>query len=124
MKSGPTLAAATRTPRRRSAAISPDATVVLPTPEWVPATTTRGPSESVDVTSAPPPSVLDPLLGADPLIVSVLHFVHLGDGVGHVDQLVGRVAPGDHHVGARGPAAHAVHHLVHGHPAVLHRVGE
>src|ERR1700680_2125669 len=43
MKSGPTFAGATRWPRRRSAAIRPVATVVLPTPECVPATTTRGP---------------------------------------------------------------------------------
>src|SRR4051812_42969771 len=41
MKSGPTLADPTRSPRRRSAAIKPVATVVLPTPEWVPAITTR-----------------------------------------------------------------------------------
>src|SRR5579871_6620949 len=44
MKSGPTLAGATRRPRARSAAIRPLATVVLPTPEWVPAMTRRGPS--------------------------------------------------------------------------------
>ncbi|HZT65492.1 MAG TPA: hypothetical protein VFA11_06865 [Acidimicrobiales bacterium] len=43
MKSGPTLAAATRRPRRRSAAMIPVATVVLPTPEATPATTMRGP---------------------------------------------------------------------------------
>ena len=42
MKSGPTLAPATRRPAERKAAISPTATVVLPTPEWVPAMTTRG----------------------------------------------------------------------------------
>src|SRR5437764_12452873 len=41
MKSGPTLADATRRPRRRNAAISPVATVVLPTPECVPAMTTH-----------------------------------------------------------------------------------
>src|SRR5579884_3568101 len=38
MKSGPTLNACTVRPRRRSAPISPSATVVLPTPLWVPAT--------------------------------------------------------------------------------------
>ena len=43
MKSGPTLAAATRSPAPRRAAISPVATVVLPTPDEVPATTSRGP---------------------------------------------------------------------------------
>src|SRR6266542_3253828 len=40
MKSGPTLKPATRRPRSVKAAIRPVATVVLPTPEWVPATTT------------------------------------------------------------------------------------
>src|SRR5262245_18272979 len=53
MKSGPTFAAATRTPRAANAAIRPVATVVLPTPEWVPATTMRGPSEVT------PPSVAE-----------------------------------------------------------------
>src|SRR3954451_20708455 len=41
MKSGPTLADATGNSRRRSAAISPVATVVLPTPECAPPMTTR-----------------------------------------------------------------------------------
>src|ERR1700752_5359540 len=44
MKSGPTLAEPTSRPRARKAAIRPVATVVLPTPEWVPAMTIRGPS--------------------------------------------------------------------------------
>src|ERR1039457_3379285 len=44
MKSGPTLAEATASPRLRKAAISPVATVVFPTPEWVPEITTLGPS--------------------------------------------------------------------------------
>src|SRR6266567_1644652 len=43
MKSGPTLAGATARPCRARAAITPVATVVLPTPEWVPAMTRRGP---------------------------------------------------------------------------------
>src|SRR2546430_586021 len=47
MKSGPTLAEATRMPRLAKAASSPVATVVLPTPEWVPAMTRRGPSEGI-----------------------------------------------------------------------------
>jgi hypothetical protein len=42
IKSGPTLKGATRKPSEESAAISPEATVVLPTPEWVLATTIRG----------------------------------------------------------------------------------
>src|SRR5437879_3102716 len=44
MKSGPTLAEATRRPRLAKAAINPVATVVFPTPEWVPEMTMRGPS--------------------------------------------------------------------------------
>src|SRR5438045_2327915 len=47
MKSGPTLAAATRSPRAARAAMSPVATVVFPTPEWVPATTSRAPRTAV-----------------------------------------------------------------------------
>src|SRR5262245_12381158 len=54
MKSGPILAAATRRPRPRNAAISPLATVVLPTPEWVPAITTRGPRSMTGVTVREP----------------------------------------------------------------------
>src|SRR6266550_8938388 len=52
MKSGPTLAPAGRCPARRSAARSPVATVVFPTPEWVPATTTRGPRNEPPSTPA------------------------------------------------------------------------
>src|SRR5579864_7115775 len=44
MKSGPTLADATRRPRAAHAAMRPVATVVFPTPEWVPETTILGPS--------------------------------------------------------------------------------
>src|SRR5918996_3461828 len=43
MKSGPTLAAAGRSPAALRAARRPVAPVVLPTPEWVPATMIRGP---------------------------------------------------------------------------------
>ena len=49
MKSGPTLAAAGRWPAWRRAAISPVATVVLPTPEWVPPITSRGPRAGLDM---------------------------------------------------------------------------
>src|SRR5260370_7225019 len=42
MKSGPTLAEAMRRPRLAKAAINPVATVVFPTPEWVPEMTMRG----------------------------------------------------------------------------------
>lgn len=49
MKSRPTLKAATRRPHPASAAITPVAAVVFPTPEAVPAITTRA------VTPRPPP---------------------------------------------------------------------
>src|SRR4051812_9844098 len=112
MKSGPTLAAATPCPARRKAAINPVAMVVFPTPEWVPATTTLAPrctevrviaggSVHLVKTRALPVSVLDPLLGADAAVVGVLDLPHLGDGVGHLDQLVGGVATRDDDVGAR-----------------------
>src|SRR5205823_4036101 len=41
-KSGPTLKGATVSPSRRSATVRPSATLVFPTPECVPATTSRG----------------------------------------------------------------------------------
>src|ERR1700749_1463080 len=49
MKSGPTFAAAGRWPAWRRAAISPVATVVFPTPEWVPPITSRGPRAGLDM---------------------------------------------------------------------------
>src|ERR671911_2304252 len=52
MKSGPTLAAAGRCPAARRPARRPVAAVVLPTPEWVPATTIRGPSVGTKSTLA------------------------------------------------------------------------
>src|SRR5918994_82083 len=52
MKSGPTLAAAGRRPAARRAARRPVVTVVLPTPEGVPATTIRGPSVGTKSTLA------------------------------------------------------------------------
>src|SRR5579859_2693552 len=126
MKSGPTFADATRWPRSLRAARRPVATVVLPTPEEVPATTTRGPS-----LMAPPGrrrsvgrSILDALLGADPFVVGVLDLAHLGDRVGDLDQLGRRVAAGDDHVGLGRPAAHPSDDLLHRHPAVLHGIGE
>src|SRR5688500_17619161 len=54
MKSGPTFAAAGRCPARRNAATSPVATVVFPTPERVPAITTRGPNTLPASTAADP----------------------------------------------------------------------
>src|SRR2546423_15357398 len=101
MKSGPTWAEATAEPRARSAAIRPVATVVFPTPEWVPAMTSRGPntltrSRSLALwrelaRSREEFSILDALLGPDALVVGVLDLSHLGGGVGHLDELVGRV---------------------------------
>src|SRR6266567_2747262 len=116
MKSGPTLALATATPRRDSADMSPVATVVLPTPEWVPATTRRGPWS--------PTSVLDALLGRDAAVVGVLDLAHLGHRVRQLDQLGRGIPAGGHDVRARGTVADARHHVVHGHPAVAHGVGQ
>jgi hypothetical protein len=52
-------------------AIRPQATVVLPTPELVPAITTRAVMQPV------PQLPLDPLLGADALVHGVLYLGHL-----------------------------------------------
>src|SRR4051812_25670706 len=109
MKSGPTLADATVKPRRRSAAMTPVATVVFPTPECVPATTTRAVTVLSDLWVPAPDdrtqrSILDALLGADALFVGVLDLAHLGHGVGQGDDLVGRVPAGDDHVGLGRPA--------------------
>src|SRR6266536_3154624 len=120
MKSGPTLKPATARPRAAKAAIRPVATVVLPTPEWVPATT------SLAVTCVPPPprSPLDALLAADGLVERVLDLAHLGDQVGGLEQLGGSVAAGDDHVLESGPVAQHVDHLGGVHPAERHRIGE
>src|SRR6266516_82591 len=94
MKSGPTLNPATLLPRSAKAPISPVATVVLPTPEWVPATTTLA------VIGQPPASrsPLDPLLAADAPVEGMLELAHLGDEVGDLDQRLGGIAAGDDHV--------------------------
>src|SRR5579875_1280945 len=120
MKSGPTLAEPTATPRRRRAAMRPVATVVLPTPEWVPATTSRGPRSSVLIgrSGGRGCSVLDALLGANAPVVDVLHLAHLGHGVGQLDQRWGGIAPGDHHVGVGGPLRDPLHDVVGLDPAV------
>src|ERR671919_399303 len=57
MKSGPTLAAAGRCPAARRAARRPVVTVVLPTPEWVPATTSRDPRSATKVEPSGGPTV-------------------------------------------------------------------
>src|SRR6266516_794622 len=123
MKSGPTLKPATVWPRAANAAISPVATVVLPTPEWVPATTSRGSPDPlglalVAITHSP----LDPLLAADALLVGVLKLAHLGDQVGGVDQLGGRVTAGDHHMLEAGSVPQGGDHLSGVDPAEGHRV--
>ena len=46
-------------------------------------------------------SVVDAAHGADALPVGVLHFAHLGDGVGEFDQLGRGIAPGDDDVDVR-----------------------
>src|SRR6266536_908826 len=120
MKSGPTLKPATARPRAANAAIRPVATVVLPTPEWVPATT------SLAVTRAPPPprSPLDALLAADALVERVLDLAHLGDQVGGPEQLGGSIPAGDDHVLEPWPVAQHVDHLGDVQPAKRHRIGE
>src|SRR6266496_5741017 len=107
MKSGPTLNPATRLPCSAKAAISPVATVVLPTPEWVPATTTLA------VIGQPPASrsPLDPLLAADAPVEGMLELAHLGDEVGDLDQRGGRVAAGHDHVLEAGAATQHLDHL-------------
>src|SRR6266511_2458285 len=89
MKSGPTLKPATRRPRSVKAAIRPVATVVLPTPEWVPATTTLAVIGSPSVWRSP----LDSLLAADALVEGMLELAHLGDEVGDLDQRRGASRP-------------------------------
>src|SRR6266540_2898750 len=117
MKSGPTLNPVTARPRAAKAPSRPVATVVLPAPEWVPATTSRA------VTAAPR-SPLDPLLPADATLEGVLDLAHLGDQVGAVQQLGGRVAAGDHDVLEPGPFAQHLHHLGGVDPAERQRIGE
>src|SRR6266498_1610185 len=120
MKSGPTLKPATLRPRPANAAIRPVATVVLPTPEWVPATTTL----SVTGWSPASRSPLDPLLATDALVEGMLELSHLGDEVGDLDQRVGSVAARhDHVLEARAVAEH-VDHLGGVDPAERHRIGE
>ena len=58
------------------------------------------PMRNVSVTHAR--SVVDARFGADALLVRVLDLAHLGDGVGDVDQLGRRIAPGDDDVDVRG----------------------
>src|SRR6266542_1302926 len=119
MKSGPTLKPATRRPRSVKAAIRPVATVVVPTPDRVPATTTLAVIGSPSAWRSPP----DSLLAADALVEGMLELAHLGDEVGDLDQRRGGVATGDddvleagavaqhvdHFGGARGPSPGTIH---------------
>src|SRR6266511_508958 len=120
MKSGPTLKPATRRPRSVKAAIRPVATVVLPTPEWVPATTTLAVIGSPSVWRSP----LDSLLAADALVEGMLELAHLGDEVGDLDQRRGGVATGDDDVLEAGAVAQHVDHFGGIDPAERHRIGE
>src|ERR1700733_9160024 len=116
MKSGPTLAEATRWPRFRSAAMTPVAMVVLPTPEWVPATTNRGGmGELIGGGSGAVlgESELDSLLRLDALVERMFDLAHLGHRVCHLDELGRRIPPGDDHVGLRRPSHHRFDHLIH-----------
>src|SRR6266508_2841430 len=120
MKSGPTLKPATRRPRSVKAAIRPVATVVLPTPEWVPATTTLAVIGSPSAWRSP----LDSLLAADALVEGMLELAHLGDEVGDLDQRRGGVATGDDDVLEAGAVAQHVDHFGGIDPAERHRIGE
>src|SRR6266700_2685156 len=120
MKFGPTLKPATRRPRSVKAAIRPVATVVLPTPEWVPATTTLAVIGSPSAWRSP----LDSLLAADALVEGMLELAHLGDEVGDLDQRRGGVATGDDDVLEAGAVAQHVDHFGGIDPAERHRIGE
>src|SRR6266542_321001 len=120
MKSGPTLKPATRRPRSVKAAIRPVATVVLPTPEWVPATITLAVIGSPSAWRSP----LDSLLAADALVEGMLELAHLGDEVGDLDQRRGGVATGDDDVLEAGAVAQHVDHFGGIDPAERHRIGE
>src|SRR6266498_207585 len=120
MKSGPTLKPATLRPWPAKAAIRPVATVVLPTPEWVPATTTLAVMKRSPASRSP----LDPPLAADAPVEGMLELAHLGDEVGDLDQRGGRVAAGHDHVLEAGAATQHLDHLGGVDPAERHRIGE
>src|SRR6266508_4648801 len=89
MKSGPTLKPATRRPRSVKAAIRPVATVVLPTPDRVPATTTLAVIGSPSAWRSP----LDSLLAADALVEGMLELAHLAGEVGGLLEIAGDPGP-------------------------------
>src|SRR5579875_1871972 len=118
MSSGPTLNPWTLSPLARRAPISPVARVVLPTPEPVPAITTRALMAGWRRRSP-----LDPLLSADAAVQRVLDLAHLGDQVGELDQLGRRVTAGDHDVLETWPLAQRGHDVIERNPAPVDRIG-
>src|SRR5699024_2490648 len=127
----------TRRPERRSAAMSPVATVVLPWPDAGAATTTRGSAEPAGSfgsaepaapcgSAAPvtPGSPFDAPLPLLPGVHGVLDLARLGDQVGHLDQRRVGVAPGDHHVLPTGPGGEGLRHVRRVDPAPVDGVGE
>src|SRR5699024_9075920 len=117
-----------RRPERRSAAMSPVATVVLPWPDAGAATTTRGSAEPAGScgSAAPvtPGSPFDAPLPLLPGVHGVLDLAHLGDQVGHLDQRRVGVAPRDHHVLPTGPGGEGLRHVRGIDPAPFDGVGE
>src|SRR5690349_14650019 len=121
MKSGPTLNGATRLPDLRSAPIKPVATVVFPLPDAGAAMTTAGVLISRSYRDRPclhadTPQILafcgrsrgrgsplDALLALAAGIHRVLDLRHLGHQIRGVEQLLRRVAAGDHDVLGAGP---------------------
>src|SRR3954449_707678 len=109
--------------------MSPQATVVLPAPELVPAMTTRGiiartrlPALPGHPSSHDALSPLDPLLRADALVHRVLDLHDLRDEFGELDELRRGVAAGDDDVLEAGPVAQRRDDVVHVDPAPLQRV--
>ncbi len=97
--------------------------VVLPTPEWVPAMTMRPPSVFTAAPSLHAWSVLDALARPDTQVHGVFDLGHVGDGVGDSDDLFGRIATRDDHIGALRARGEHGDELVDRYPAVLGDVG-
>src|SRR6476646_9990732 len=143
MKSGPTLNGATRRPARRSAPIKPVATVVFPLPDAGAAMTTAG-----TLTPTPGPArvrvcaatrrnswqfaharadrrlPLDALLALAAHVHRVFDLRHLRHEIRGVEQLLRRIAAGDHDVLDARPRRQGRDHLVDIYPAPLQRIGE
>src|SRR5206468_11114066 len=118
MKSGPTLNTRTRCPMRRKRRASAAVIVVLPWPDAIAATSTMRAPACVIV---PSPLPFGSGLGADAGAECVLYHLHLGDGVGDLDQLGRRRASGDHDVLHRRAVEQVGDHGVHVEVAVLER---